>query len=439
MAVSAEPLSVTEVLLNSLGPETRVILQPLTVRVEDEQYIVGRVETGEFVALSKMGARTIELFQDNRSLREVQSQLREEYGEKIEIDEFVIGLAELGFVKALDGHLLTLEEPPEPNLAWLQPHLVRWLFSKPVKIIYVILTLLAGFTLITHQELAPRYQDFFWSSLSSVVVLGDTAIIIVGLIWHELAHLAAARSLGLYSHIDIKLSTRLHELVVQTDLTSLWAVPRRNRYHVYLAGMAADLLIISVALLLQAYLSMPILAQNLLRALVLNSFLALLWQFQFFMRTDLYFVFMDLLQCHNLFEDSLAYLRYWRRRLWRCIFPLTSSVVLVHTFDSVPPHEQRKVKFYAWFMLIGSAISLFVFTAYGLPIMVELFLRASRSAWLGITQFQPWLFIDGAVTLAIEGGFQLAFAVAFYRNHRDWFSYLCRAVARFRKALTTSP
>jgi hypothetical protein len=45
---------------------------------------------------------------------------------------------------------------------------------------------------------------------------------------HELAHLAAARSLGVPARIG--LSTRLFYLVAQTDVSGIWAAPRRARY-----------------------------------------------------------------------------------------------------------------------------------------------------------------------------------------------------------------
>ncbi len=426
MTETAESLDLTS-RLNNLSPETRVTLYPLVMRLEDEEYIVGRAETGEFVALPEVGGRIIELFQHGHSLGEAQAQLQQEYDAEIDLDDFVANLVELGFVQALDGHRLETAAAPRPNLAWLQARHVRWLFSRPVQFIYLVLLLAAALTLITHPELFPRYQDFFWSPITSLVILVNTAIVMTNLALHELAHLAAARSLGVPARIG--LGTRLHNLVVQTDVTGLWAVPRHQRYRVYLAGMAWNLFSISVALLLLAYAPLATLARDLLQALVLGVFLGVLWQFEFYMRTDMYFVIMDLLRCHNLFEDSLAYLRYRARRLWRRVFPSTDAAP-TNPLDHLPTHEQRKVSLYAWFVLIGSTVSLLVFALYGLPILIELFVKAGRSVRQGITGRQLWPFLDGAVTLAIEGGLQVAFVVTFLRNRRGWFTNLRRAIAR---------
>jgi putative peptide zinc metalloprotease protein len=427
MTETIESSTVAERLLGGLTPETRVTLYPLTMRLEDEEYIVGRAETGEFVALPEVGGRIVELFRRGCPLGEAQAQLQQEYGAEVDLDDFVASLVELGFVQALDGHRLETAEAPRPNLAWLQARHVRWLFSRPVQFIYLILLAAAAFTLVTRPELFPRYQDFFWSPITSLVILVNTAIVMTNLALHELAHLVAARSLGVPARIG--LGTRLHNLVVQTDVTGLWAVPRRQRYRVYLAGMAWNLFGMSVAFLLLAYAPLAALARDLLQALVLAVFLGVLWQFEFYMRTDMYFVIMDLLRCHNLFGDSLAYLRYRARRLWRRVFP-TADAAPANPLDHLPTHERRKVSLYAWFVLVGSTVSLIVFALYGLPILVELFVKAGLSVWQGVAQRQLWPFLDGAATLAIEGGLQVAFVVTFLRNRRGWLAALRRAAAK---------
>lgn len=427
MTENAESWDVAERLLHNLTDEVQVTLYPLAVRLEDQEYIVGRVETSEFVALPQVGGRIIELFQRGLSLGETQALLQKEYGAEVDLGDFVVNLVELGFVQALDGHPLETSQVSNPNLAWLQAHHIAWLFSWPVKAIYLAVLLAAALTLIARPGLFPRYQDFFWSPFTSLAILVNTAMVMSNLVLHELSHLAAARSLGVPARIG--LGTRLHNLVVQTDVTGLWAVPRRQRYRVYLAGIAWDLGGIAVALLLLAYAPLPALAQNLLRAFILGVFLGVLWQFGVYMRTDVYFVCMDLLHCHNLFEDSLAYLRYRWRQLGRRLFP-ASVLEPTDPLEHLPEHERRKVRFYAWFVLVGSTVTLTVFALYGLPILVELFVKASRAVWQGIVQRQLLLFLDGAVTIAIEGSLQVAFVVTFLRNRRHWFAALRQAIGR---------
>ena len=60
-----------------------------------------------------------------------------------------------------------------------------------------------------------------------------------GIFVHELAHLIAARAVGVNSRMGI--SHRLWYLVAETDLTGLWSVTRNQRYLPMLAGMIVDL------------------------------------------------------------------------------------------------------------------------------------------------------------------------------------------------------
>lgn len=281
-----------------------------------------------------------------------------------------------------------------------------------------VLLTVAGLVLVTHIELVPRYQDFFWSVSTGIVVVGNTAMFAFGATLHEMAHLVAARSLGVPARIN--LSTRLHNLVVQTDVTGLWSIPRNWRYRVYLAGMLRDLILMSVALLLLACVSLPVLAQNLLRSLILLLFFGLVGQFHFYMRTDIYFVALDLSRCHNMFEDALSYLGYRARRLFR-IFNQAGTPEFFNPLDRLPTRERRIVGLYAWLMLFGSTVSLTVFVLYGLPIMIELFVQAGVAVWQGITLGRPWLLLDGLATLLVEGSIQALFVVTFVKNRKHWF------------------
>jgi putative peptide zinc metalloprotease protein len=418
MSETIESKTLSDKLPLILEPDSRVELYPLAVRVEDDQYIVGRMATGEFVALPEIGGRIIQLLQRGCTLGETQTFLDEEYDVEVDITAFVMSLIELGFVQALDGRSLGTDDTAGPNLVWLQPHHVRWLFSWPIRILYSVLLMLAAFVLVTHTELAPRYQDFFWSASTSIVIVGNTIMFVFSAALHELAHLVAARSLGVPARIN--LSTRLHNLVVQTDVTGLWSIPRNRRYRVYLAGMLSDLILMSVAVLLLAYMPLPVLAQNLLRSLILLLFFSIAGQFHFYMRTDVYFVALDLSRCYNMFEDALSYLRYRVRRLWFRIFQ-AESPEFFNPLDRLPAREQRIVGLYAWLVLFGSTVSLTVFAVYGLPIMIELFVQASVAVWQGATLGQPRLFLDGLVTLLVEGSIQGLFVVTFVKNRKHWF------------------
>jgi putative peptide zinc metalloprotease protein len=128
-------------------------------------------------------------------------------------------------------------------------------------------------------------------------------------------------------------------------------------------------------------------------------------------------VLMDLLRCHNLFEDSVAYLRYKIKSLWTRIFPQIRVTNLDYPLDHLSIYEQRKICIYAWFVLIGTVVSFSVFVIYSVPILIGLLTQAGASIWQGMMLGQPLLLLDGLVTLLVQGALQVAFLVVFWKTH----------------------
>jgi hypothetical protein len=215
----------------------------------------------------------------------------------------------------------------------------------------------------------------------------------------------------------ISFATRLHHLVLQTDVTAIWAVPRRYRYRVYLSGMLCDLAVICTAILLTAHTSLPPLADRLLGALIVVLAAAMVLQAQLFMRTDLYFVLLDVLRCRNLFHDGLAYTRYLLRRLGHAIAPARIAVTPDPSAD-LPAPERRAVRVYAAAVVTGSTIALGSFALYGLPILIHAIATALTAVSNGIKGGNALAAIDATLIILVEGTLQTIFLITFYRRHR---------------------
>lgn len=270
-------------------------------------------------------------------------------------------------------------------------------------------------------EFNPKIQRLFWSTSESLVVFVNTALFITNLAIHEIFHLISARSLGIPAYINF--STRLYELVVQTNVTGLRAVPRHKRYRVYLAGIVWDTIPLSIAILLLAYTKLPLVTQNILSSLILLIFFGIVWQFQFYMRTDIYFVVLDLLHCYSLFDDSIAYVQYLFNRIKHGLFSVRLDTSLSSPLSNLSTSDQWKIKAYTILMVFGSLIAITLFIAYGIPILLTLFFEAFLSVKQGFALGDPLLVIDGSVVILIEGAFQIAFVVTFIKNRKAWFSY----------------
>ncbi len=418
-----------------LSSTTRVSLYPLAIRQEEGDYIVGRTETSTFVSLPQIGGTLVMLLQRNLSLGNIQRQLEQEYGAGVELNAFINDLLELGFVRAIDGQDIEIDAAKPPNLAWLQTKHVRWIFSWPVRMLYLTLLVFAAIAFLHKPQLFPHYTDFFWAETTSILIFTATLIFVVNTAMHELAHMVAARSRGVPARIG--LGTRLMHLAVETDVTGVWTLPSNERYRVYLAGMLWDLIPISVSVILLAFTTPPDIIQSLLKLVVIVNFLGILGQFEFYMRTDVYFMMLTWLRCYDLFEDSLRLLRYYLSVLWFALFGRSRLAYLRDPLVELPKHERSKVQLYAVFMTIGSIIALFLFFFYGLPIMLRLFVEAGIAVWRGFLQQNPWMILDGSVTITIEGGLLILFILTFVRNRKQWYiSSVWGRFSRWRRRIT---
>jgi hypothetical protein len=409
-----------------LTEASRIELFPLSMLPEDGEIIVGRMQTGTFAAIPPMGAAAIEFFQAGLPLGEVQARLSAGSGVEADLEVFVRELVELGFVRAIDGQALPAGDLQAPHLSGMQARHVAWLFSWPAAALMGLLVILAGLAMLLDPSLLPRYDHFFWTGATSLVLVGNSAWMLVNQAGHELSHLVAARSLGIPARI--RLGTRLHNLVALTDVSGLWSVPRKMRYRVYLAGMLWDLIPLSVAALLLAHTAQPTPAQPVLRAILLANWLGILWQMQLYLRSDLYFVLAELMRSRNVHEDAMQLLRYTLRKWVRS----PTDRLAAHPLAGYSAAEARKVRAYAAVLLVGSGLSLGAFAAYGVPTLAALFRHAFGALQHGLSAKDLPLIADGAVTAGLVSGFLLLYLVTFLRSRR------AAATAALRRLLRRS-
>lgn len=398
------------------------VLRPhsLTVRDSDDSaddsadVVVGRPELGEFVELPAVGAVAVRLLGAGLSVRAVEARIAEEHGVELDVAELAEALVELGFVAEVDGVPLPdpADDRPGSHLPWLRAAHVRWLFSPPVTVLWCVVVAAAVVTWWREPGLFPSAADFYWTPYVGLAVLSGTALFSVNLSVHELMHLAAARSYGAPARIGF--STRLHYLVVQTDVTAVWAVPRRRRYRVYLAGLRWDAFVVCLTTLLIAHAGLPAMADRVLASFALVVLMSMLMQAQVYVRTDLYYVLMEWLRGRNLYQDGISYVRH----LWRRVRRRASADPLA----DLSARERRGVRCYAVAMAVGCTVALGSFGLVGLPVLVQGLVGAVTGLMDGLGAGGNLLrALDSALILLVEGGLQVIFLVTFFRTHRSWF------------------
>jgi hypothetical protein len=386
---------------------TRVELRPLAMRKEGSSWVVGRMETGDFILVPPAAHRVITLLADGCSVAEATRALQEETGKAFEVDGFVASLDDLGFIAAIDGQAREGPAPLRPSLPWLRPQAVRWLLHPATAL--VILTVLAAalVAVVSHPALLPSYHSLVWNRHSGIVLMVNAAIAwtLAGL--HELGHLATARAAGVPARIS--LGTRLQFLVAQTDVSGVRAAPRRTRLTVYSAGIVVNLLVAACCALICWLADPGGLTRQLLLAGELESLLVLPLQLLIFMRTDVYFIAQDLSGCASLYADGAARIRYVARRAIR----RPGTALPEDPARHLTPSERRAVRAYGWLLLYGTTVTVAAAVFITAPATVALLAHAfGELTSPGLTDRA-----DGVAALAVTGSFQLLWLLTWWRRH----------------------
>ncbi|MFF5173704.1 hypothetical protein ACFY3U_13805 [Micromonospora sp. NPDC000089] len=378
-------------------------VHPLTYLPDGDDVVVGRTDVDSFGVFPPDGAELLRRIADGMPPAEAADWYAETYGEQVDLAEFLGVLSELDF---LAGDAEPTAAPA--RLRWQR--LGRWLFSPPAWVLYALLLTGAVIAMAARPRLVPHTDNLFYTdyvtALALTVFFGQIPLILV----HESFHALAGRRLGLRS--TLRISHRLHFLTFETSLDGLVVMPRRQRYLPMLAGMLADLLLISVLTLA----AVPTLRSDgtpsrlggFCLALAFLTVLRFAWQFAFYLRTDLYGVVTTVLGCHDLQGAARRVLTNRARRL------LGRTLV---DESGLHPRDREVARWYSWLLLIGYSVSLGVLVLAVIPTTVRTLVMA------GDRLVHPGQGIagiaDSLIFLAVTVGQLVLVAVLILRNRRQ--------------------
>ncbi|MDH6143602.1 putative peptide zinc metalloprotease protein [Kitasatospora sp. GP30] len=380
--------------------DRRVVFHPLGMREDAGEWIVGRADTGHFVALPPDGVRAIRLLRSGLSVAETQWRIHHDTGRRLAVASFVDSLAALGFVRSLDGREVDSPAPIRPSLPRIRAEHVRWLLSPVVAVLLLAVPLAAAAVLVVDPGLRPSWHQLIWSDRGTLFLAGQAALAWVLIYLHELSHLLTARAAGVPG--TIRLGTRLQFLVMQTDVSGIWQCTRRVRWTVYLSGIVLDLAISGSCVLTQAAIG----PNRFLSSVMITKLLGVAIELMVFMRTDVYFLLQDMLSCRSLYQDAAAYCRYLAAR---CAGREHASPVA-----GLQPRERRIVRGYAVLLVAGSVCSLVL--AYLVYTKVTLVL-ATRAVHTLAQPSGPLSTADAVATLAALVSAQGLWMLAWWRRH----------------------
>jgi len=376
-----------------------VDFNPLNIRQENSEYLVGVRGCKSYLCISEAGMQAIRLLRGGLAVGVVNQRLADALGTaRVTLVPLLEKLLAAGAIQSIGGQKLQrLGRLQDGPLMSMRPDRISWLFSKPAAAAYAILMgialallVFAPWPLLRPSQLAGMPYSVL-ATLCIVVALANA-------VKHEMAHALAAWSSGISTRFSI--GHRFLFPVLQTDLTDLWVVDRKRRYIVYAAGMISDLLTLAVLVIaacctawLQSRKISWLPASQLITFFSVAFFVIasnILWQGNIFVRTDLYYILANALNCRNLHGDAAAYLR-----------SIAGKLFIRHRGSggatSAPP--PFVIKAYAFVVVAGYTIVAILFVANMLTS-----LHALRSHSFGTLPAASFLRLNGgdrAVMIAI--------------------------------------
>jgi hypothetical protein len=335
----------------------RAVAMPALVYLDEgDQVTIGRPDIDSYAVFPPDGAELVRRLAEGMTPRAAAAWFAESFGAEVDIEELLADLAELDLLVAAD-----VPAPP-PAAAVGYQRLGAVLLSRPAAVLYALIVLAAVVAAVRQGDLRPTYHHLFFTEYFAVIeltlFLGQFPLMLV----HEGAHVLAGRRLGLRTRVTV--GFRFYYLVLETAMDGLVSVPARKRVLPMLAGMGADLVVISVLTLIAAALREPggglPLIGRLALALAFTTLLRVVWQFYFFLRTDLYYLLSLVLGCVDLHGTAMGLLRNRMARLR-------------HRPDRVVdesrwhPADVRAGRWYAWLVVAGYGLSVVLLVVAVLP------------------------------------------------------------------------
>jgi len=276
--------------------ETPLSFHPLTILADPPDLLVGRTDIESYAAFPEDGIALLKQLQAGMSPHMAETWYQEQYGETLDVADFIATLRDLQFLQE-EGEEAGVAPTPSAFWQWMG----RAAFSPPAWLLYSVTVGFCLFLMLRFDYLRPANSNLFFTPYISLLELGLFFGQFPGLFFHESFHMLAGLRLGLPARLRI--GRRYYFLVFETHLTGLWGVPRRKRYLPFLAGMLGDVLWVCLMTILASLIytpAMPFSFGAFLRAMAFLTVLRLLWQFYFYLQTDLYHVFTNALRCINL-------------------------------------------------------------------------------------------------------------------------------------------
>ncbi|HTI81053.1 MAG TPA: hypothetical protein VL614_11450 [Acetobacteraceae bacterium] len=298
----------------SIAGAQQYFVIPLSVQKDGDEYLVGNAELGDFYQFPEQAIKILNMLMSGLTASAIQSRLHDEYHETVDVDGFVEQLTSIGFIypgserAKVQEHLDAVARDSRRTFN-VSPSIAQAIFSTPAMTAYCAMVAYAVVSAILDPRLRIDFNAFYIERYRTPFLLFVLSLALVHVSFHELSHMLAAARHGIKSKYG--LSNRLWMIVAESDLTGILTLPRSQRYFPMLAGLMADMLwasLLTILIKILLTVGADTFAVQLVQALVLDIIISMRWQFNIFIKTDIYFVVCNYFRHPDLDGDARRYL-----------------------------------------------------------------------------------------------------------------------------------
>jgi putative peptide zinc metalloprotease protein len=367
--------------------EKRYFVIPLSVQPDGDAYLVGNQDLGDFYQFPEQGVKILDMLRAGNTAGAIRSRLSTEDPDVVDVNDFIGQLTAIGFIHTEDQQKSVQERLQAASrdghrIFNVSPRIANAVFSPIALLMYGATFLYAIVLAIQSPQLRPNFDAFYIEANRTVLLLILLVLSVAQASLHEIGHMLAAACYGIRSRYGI--GNRLWTIVAESDLTGILTLPRSQRYFPMLAGLLVDVVCASLLTILVGFLlrlGADAFIVQVAQALVLAIIIGIPWQFNIFLKTDIYFVICNYFGQSDLDRDARVYLR---DVIHRITFGLFGTRTAVSGFQNV-----SLLRIFSLIWLFGRILSLLVLLGVFLPTMAQYIVSAAHmltgpptSVWL---------------------------------------------------------
>ncbi len=327
----------------------------------------------------------------------IKSELVSEQAEKIDVDSFVQLLLSIDFIHPR-GDLSTVHErrPTTEHdtrrVFDVDPRIANRIYSTPVLLLSVGIIFYATVCVIMDPALRLNFTAFYIETNRTLFLLILMVLAFVQIALHEAGHMLAAARRGIKSKYGI--SNRLWMIVAESDLTGILCLPKSQRYFPMLAGLFVDILCVALLTILLKFMiqrGVNAFSIQVVQAVILDIVISIIWQFNIFVKTDIYYILCNYYSHPDLDMEARIYLRDLLYRISFGNRGIRSSQSHVRNLNGL--------RVFTAIWLFGRVFSLLILLFVFIPTMVRYVVSAFH-VLIGASG-SIWIFCDTLIYVSI--------------------------------------